>query len=181
MQKNSFREGFLFLNSKKSGQWNKWQRKSPEVEDEFDNCYHLGNCWVCTSAKYEKKCTFVMFQSMLPGGKKLPTKLPVTSILDVKHLSVDSYRFFLIFKKTHHIVSKVVYFLLVYYAQKKTPSSNGFGCWKWPKYHPLHLVTTSGVASCGNYSFLKSYVNPAGDKHWKLAPTTTAKHQHMLT
>ena len=136
---------------------------------------------VCTSAKYEKKCTNVMFQSMLPGGKKLPTKLPVTSILDVKHLSVDSYRFFLIFKKTHHIISKVVYFLLVYYAQKKTPSSNGFGCWKWPKYHPLHLVTTSGVASCGNYSFLKSYVNPAGDKHWKLAPTTTAKHQHMLT
>ena len=51
--------------------------------------------------------------------EKAAKKLPVTSILDVKHLSVDSYRFFLIFKKTHHIISKVVYFLLVYYAQKK--------------------------------------------------------------
>lgn len=35
--------------------------------------------------------------------EKAAKKLPVTSILDVKHLSVDSYRFFLIFKK--HIIS----------------------------------------------------------------------------
>lgn len=47
--------GFRVFSQKNPAIWNKWQRKSPEVEDEFDNCYHLGSEKSLHISKIRKK------------------------------------------------------------------------------------------------------------------------------
>lgn len=84
----------------------------------------------------------------------------VASVLDVKHFSVDSYHFILVLLKNISF-QKWGHFLLPppQPPKKTSPSSNESGFWKWPTHHPLHLVTTSDVASCGHHSF------PSGNHH----------------